>query len=267
MKSPQVFKDLNEWRRFRASDSELAGASLGFVPTMGALHEGHASLVRKSASENSKTLVSIFVNPTQFNDPKDLEKYPRTLEKDLEVLAQAGADYLIYPTFDSMYRDGYRYQLSEKEFSKTLCGAHRPGHFDGVLTVVMKLLNLAQARRAYFGEKDYQQLELIRGMVDAFFLPVEIVGCPTLREKDGLAMSSRNVNLTREDREKAPLLARALQSHASLQDIRNRLESHGFRVDYIEETKGRRFAAAFLGSVRLIDNISIDKISLNEVEK
>jgi pantoate--beta-alanine ligase len=261
MKTTRVFKSLEEWRSFRAS-SEFLGKTLGFAPTMGALHEGHASLVRKSASENDRTLVSIFVNPTQFNDPKDLEKYPRTLEKDLAVLEEAGADYLIYPTFEDMYRDGYRYQISEKEFSKVLCGAHRPGHFDGVLTVVMKLLNLAQARRAYFGEKDFQQLELIRGMAQAFFLPVEIVGCPTLRENDGLAMSSRNLNLSATEREKAPLLARELRKKGSPADVRTRLENLGFKVDYVEELKGRRFVAAFLGSVRLIDNIS-----LSEVEK
>jgi pantoate--beta-alanine ligase len=265
MKQTRVFKDLGEWQRFRASPEfagESAGQSLGFVPTMGALHEGHASLVRKSASENSRTLVSIFVNPTQFNDPKDLEKYPRTFEKDLEILSQAGADYLIYPTYESMYQDGYRYQITEKEFSKLLCGAHRPGHFDGVLTVVMKLLNLAQARRAYFGEKDFQQLELIRGMAQAFFMSVEIVGCPTLREKDGLAMSSRNLLLAPTDREKAPLLAKELRRKGTPEEIRARLNALGFRVDYVEELRGRRFAAAFLGSVRLIDNVS-----LAEVEK
>jgi pantoate--beta-alanine ligase len=259
MKTTRVFKDLNEWRAFRLS-SELSGQSLGFVPTMGALHDGHASLVRKSASENTRTLVSIFVNPTQFNDPKDLEKYPRTFEKDLKILSQAGADYLIYPTFESVYPDGYRYQVIEKEFSKLLCGAHRPGHFDGVLSVVMKLLNLAQARRAYFGEKDFQQLELIRGMVDAFFMPVQIVGCPTQREKDGLAMSSRNLNLTPHDREKAPLLVRELRKQGTPSEIRERLNALGFRVDYVEELKDRRFAAAFLGSVRLIDNISLKEI-------
>jgi pantoate--beta-alanine ligase len=256
MTTPRIFEDLEEWRLFRAS-SEM---TLGFVPTMGALHEGHASLVRKSALENSKTLVSIFVNPTQFNDPKDLEKYPRTLEKDLKILSEAGADYLIYPNFESMYRDGYRYQVAEKEFSKVLCGAHRPGHFDGVLTVVIKLLNLAQARRAYFGEKDFQQLELIRGMAEAFFMPVEIVGCPTLREKDGLAMSSRNILLSASERELAPILARELRNKGTLPEIRERLERAGFRVDYVEEIRGRRFAAAFLGSVRLIDNISLMEI-------
>jgi pantoate--beta-alanine ligase len=161
-----------------------------------------------------------------------------------------------------MYQDGYRYQITEKEFSKLLCGAHRPGHFDGVLTVVMKLLNLAQARRAYFGEKDFQQLELIRGMAQAFFMSVEIVGCPTLREKDGLAMSSRNLLLAPTDREKAPLLAKELRRKGTPEEIRARLNALGFRVDYVEELRGRRFAAAFLGSVRLIDNVS-----LAEVEK
>lgn len=265
MRTTRVFKDLNEWRAFRASP-EFSGQTLGFVPTMGALHEGHASLVKKSASENSRTLVSIFVNPTQFNDPKDLEKYPRTFEKDLEILSQAGADYLIYPTMDSMYPDGYRYQVTEKEFSKLLCGAHRPGHFDGVLSVVMKLLNLAQAQRAYFGEKDYQQLELIRGMANAFFMPVQIVGCPTRRENDGLAMSSRNLNLAPEDREKAPLLAKELRKKGTPDEIRARLNALGFRVDYVEELQGRRFAAAFLGSVRLIDNVSLNEIG-HEVEQ
>lgn len=262
----RVFQSLDEWRRFRSSpefgesNSLCTPGTLGFVPTMGALHEGHASLVKRSAGENTRTLVSIFVNPTQFNDPKDLEKYPRTLEKDLGILEAAGADYLIYPAFEDMYRDGYRYQLSEKDFSKLLCGAHRPGHFDGVLTVVMKLLNLAQARRAYFGEKDFQQLELIRGMADAFFLPVEIVGCPTLRERDGLAMSSRNLNLTPSERELAPTLARELKRSASPNEIRERLGAEGFKVDYVEEHRGRRFAAAFLGSVRLIDNIPLTEV-------
>jgi len=263
MKTTRIFKSLEEWRAFRESDNffeESSRKTLGFVPTMGALHAGHASLVQRSAKENSRTLVSIFVNPTQFNDPRDLEKYPRTLEKDLEVLSKAGADYLITPSYDDMYRDGYRYQVSEKDFSKHLCGAHRPGHFDGVLTVVMKLLHLAQARRAYFGEKDYQQLELIRGMTESFFLPVEIIGCPTLREKDGLAMSSRNLNLTPEHREMAPLLARALRSKGTPAEIRERLEANGFQVDYVEEMKGRRLVAAFLGSVRLIDNVSLSEI-------
>jgi pantoate--beta-alanine ligase len=263
MKATRICKSLEEWRAFRESETffeDTTRTTLGFVPTMGALHDGHASLVQRSAKENARTLVSIFVNPTQFNDPKDLEKYPRTLEKDLEVLSKAGADYLIYPSSDDMYRDGYRYQVSEKEFSKNLCGAHRPGHFDGVLTVVMKLLHLAQARRAYFGEKDFQQLELIRGMAESFFLPVEIIGCPTLREKNGLAMSSRNLNLTPEHREMAPLLAQALRSQGTLAEIRERLEAHGFQVDYVEEMKGRRFVAAFLGSVRLIDNVSLSEI-------
>jgi pantoate--beta-alanine ligase len=259
MKPTRVFQNLNDWLSFRASP-ELERESLGFVPTMGALHEGHASLVKQSASENSKTLVSIFVNPTQFNDPKDLEKYPRTLEKDLEILQSAGADYLIYPTYEEMYRDGYKYRVTENEFSKYLCGAHRPGHFDGVLSVVMKLLNLSQARRAYFGEKDFQQLELIRGMAQAFFLPVEIIGCPTVREKDGLAMSSRNLLLSAADRERAPLLSKELKRKGTPAEIRTRLEAHGFRVDYVEELKGRRFAAAFLGSVRLIDNVSLNEV-------
>lgn len=257
MSEIRIFREIDDWRRFRR---EIGASSLGFVPTMGALHEGHVSLVEKSTRENEKTLVSIFVNPTQFNDPKDLEKYPRTFEKDVQLLREAGADYVVFPAFDQMYRDGYRYRVQEHELSKLLCGAHRPGHFDGVLTVVLKLLQLAQATKAYFGEKDYQQLKLIQGMAEAFFLPTEIIACPTLREKDGLAMSSRNLNLTPEERRIAPSLIRELRSHGTPAEIRARLEILGFRVEYLEEVQNRRFVAAHLGSVRLIDNIALSEV-------
>lgn len=249
----QVFRHLSEWRAFRKAITE----PLGFVPTMGALHAGHASLVKRSAAENGKTLVSIFVNPTQFNDPKDLEKYPRTFEQDLKLLEEAGADYLIYPNPEEIYPDQYRYQVQEKEFSKILCGAHRAGHFDGVLSVVLKLLNLAAPRKAYFGEKDFQQLSLIQGMAESFFLPVEIVACPTLREIDGLAMSSRNLNLTPQERERAPLLYKTLCSAKNLEQAKEDLNREGFKVDYLEEHHGRRFIAAHLGAVRLIDNVEL----------
>lgn len=255
--SLRVFSDLNEWRKWRA---QLDG-SLGFVPTMGALHAGHCSLVRRSNFENSKTLVSIFVNPTQFNNPQDLEKYPRQLDQDIALLEEAGADYLIYPTREQMYPDEYRFSMQEKEFSKTLCGAHRPGHFDGMLSVVLKLLNIAQANRAYFGEKDFQQLRLIQDMVQAFFVPVEIIPCPTVREQDGLAMSSRNLNLAPQDREIAPLLYKTLHTATDLSQAREALTRAGFKLDYLEETHGRRFVAAHLGGVRLIDNISLTEIA------
>jgi pantoate--beta-alanine ligase len=224
---------------------------------MGALHEGHLSLVERSRKENAATLVSIFVNPTQFNDPGDLEKYPRTFEQDLEMLNSAGADFLFYPKETELYPDGYRYQVRESELSRELCGAHRPGHFEGVLTVVMKLLNLADPDRAYFGEKDYQQLLLIQGMAKTFFMRTEVVACETVRESDGLAMSSRNRRLDISEREKASEFFRWLRDGKSLDEIRRALASTGFQVDYVEEKFGRRFGAVKLGEVRLIDNVRV----------
>jgi pantoate--beta-alanine ligase len=177
--------------------------TLGFVPTMGALHEGHLSLVRRSGSENDRTLVSIFVNPTQFDDPADLARYPRTLDADLAALRAEETDFVLLPRAEDFYRDGFQYRVTESRLSTILEGVHRPGHFDGVLTVVMKLLQVAQPDRAYFGEKDWQQLTLVRGMVEAFFVPVMVVACPTVREADGLALSSRNRNLVPSDRQRA----------------------------------------------------------------
>lgn len=244
----KLFKDVAEWQAFRAT----LGGDVGFVPTMGALHNGHASLVRRSVAENAHTLVSIFVNPTQFNDPNDLKKYPRTLEADIALLEAEKADFVLLPTREALYPDDYRYRISENPFSTKLCGKHRPGHFDGVLTVVMKLLQLAKAKRAYFGEKDYQQFRLIRDMAEAFFLDTQIVPCPTLREPDGLAMSSRNRLLSEAERQLAPLVYKALQAND-----RALLEQAGFAVDYLEEHDGRRYVAATIGTTRLIDNVEI----------
>lgn len=252
----KVFESFSDWISFRRS-GEFSGQALGFVPTMGALHEGHLELVKRSKRENAKTAVSIFVNPTQFNDPKDFEKYPKTFEADQAKLREAGADYLLYPKPEQMYPDSYRYFVDEKEQSGILCGAHRAGHFRGVLTVVMKLLNGVDADRAYFGEKDYQQMKLIQGMVEAFFMKTEIVPCATVREKDGLAMSSRNTRLTANEREIAPRIYAALKSNKTLEQIRSELERDGFRVEYLEEHWERRFIAAFLGDVRLIDNVKV----------
>lgn len=244
----KIFETVEAWRAFRAGLHE----PLGFVPTMGALHAGHASLMARSVAENPRTLASIFVNPTQFNDAGDLQKYPRTLEADIAVLQAQGVDFLLLPQKEMLYPDNYRYRLTEHDFSTKLCGAHRPGHFDGVLTVVCKLLQLAKPRRAYFGEKDYQQFRLIRDMAEAFFLDAEIVPCPTLREDDGLAMSSRNMRLSPEQRAKAPLLYQALLSG----DVEP-LQQAGFTLDYFHEEQGRRYIAATIGEVRLIDNVKI----------
>ncbi len=247
----QEFKSLATWQKFRKS---LVG-SLGFVPTMGALHAGHLKLVNESQSENDHTLVSIYVNPTQFNDPQDFEKYPQTLEADRQLLNKTGDIFLLLPQYSEIYADSQRFKVVEEEKSKVLCGAHRPGHFDGVLTVVMKLLHLAQAHRAYFGEKDFQQLVLIREMAESFFLATEVRGVPTVREASGLAMSSRNERLSPQGRREAALLFELLSKRAPLAQLKKDLERAGFKVDYFEERWGRRFVAAFKDGVRLIDNI------------
>ena len=251
----EIVKGTAKWLRFRASP-RFAGKTVGFVATMGALHAGHMSLLSRAGRENDLAVASIFVNPAQFNDPRDLRRYPRTLAADIEKLAAGKADFLLLPSARDMYPDGYRYRLNCRD-SAVLCGAHRPGHFEGVLTVVMKLLNLVRADRAYFGEKDYQQFRLIKGMAEAFFIGTKIVPCPTLREADGLAMSSRNLLLEPRHRKLAPALHKALRSSARPAEIKERLAALGFRPDYIEESWGRRFGAAKLGKVRLIDNARI----------
>ena len=232
-------------------------ASVGFVPTMGALHAGHMSLVREARKFNDTVVVSIYINPTQFDQAEDLNNYPQLLAEDLALLEAAGVDAVLLPTYDWIYPDRYTYQLTEHHLSSRLCGAHRPGHFDGVLTVVMKLLNMVGPTRAYFGEKDYQQLHLIKGMVAAFFMPVEIIGCATMREQDGLAMSSRNLRLTAEQRATAPLLYAVLSNASSIAEKIQALEAAGFEVDYIERLDDRLLAAAKLGEIRLIDNVPV----------
>ena len=254
----RVFTSVPEWRADRRAQCG-SGLSLGFVPTMGALHEGHLSLVRRSRNENQRTLVSIFINPTQFDDPADYALYPRTLEADLELLRNAGADYVLCPNRDDLYPDGFRYRVTEIQCSKQLEGAHRPGHFDAVLTVVLKLLGIAAADRAYFGEKDWQQLQLVRGLADAFFLPTAIVPCKTVRECDGLALSSRNRRLSPVDRATAPGFYRALVESATPEEAVRSLGASGFSVDYVQDVEGRRLGAVRLGGVRLIDNVAINQ--------
>lgn len=252
-----IHRSLKEWQACRAS---LPGdAKVGFVPTMGALHDGHKALLGRARAENDVVVLSIYVNPTQFDDPQDLQNYPQTLEADLQVAESAGVDHIILPRYDELYADKYRYRIVESEFSRQLCGAHRPGHFDGVLTVVMKLLNLVRPNRSYFGEKDYQQLQLIKDMASAFFLQTEIVACATVRERDGVAMSSRNTKLGATGREKAQVFASVLKTAASLEEAKVTLEENGIEVDYLEEKYGRRFGAVRVegpkGEVRLIDNV------------
>jgi pantoate--beta-alanine ligase len=246
--------DLAEWQRFR---NGLGDATVGLVPTMGALHDGHLALIRRSAADNDVTIVTVFVNATQFNDPSDLEAYPRTLADDVRLAASAGADVVLAPGHADIYPDGYRYRVTENEVSSELEGRHRPGHFDGVLTVVLKLLHLVRPQRAYFGEKDYQQYLLVRGMVEALLVPVEIVPCATVRDADGLALSSRNSRLDAAARARAAELPKVLAEAPSAAAAGSRLAEAGFHVDYVEDAWGRRLAAVVLAGVRLIDNIPL----------
>ncbi len=250
----RVFTDIDEWQVYRDTVQQRP---LGFVPTMGALHQGHLALVDACRRQNATTVVSIFVNPAQFDDQGDLKAYPDHHEKDLKNLEDAAVDAVLLPSASQVYADNYRFRVSESEFSQQLCGAHRPGHFDGVLTVVMRLLNLVRPDNAYFGEKDYQQLQLIRDMAKAFFMPVNIVACETVREADGLAMSSRNQRLDKQQRETAAALYATLKQSRTARQARETLLEQGFQVDYVEDLADRRLAAARLGDTRLIDNVRI----------
>ena len=197
---------------FRKTEEERRrNKAIGFVPTMGFLHEGHLSLVRKSRQENDFTVVSIFVNPAQFGPSEDFQIYPRNMERDFELLEKENADILFAPAPESMYLQDHSVFVEESLLSSYLCGASRPGHFRGVCTVVLKLFNLVQPHRAYFGEKDYQQLQIIRRMVRDLNLPVEIRPCPIVREPDGLAKSSRNAYLSETERQEALLLSTSLE--------------------------------------------------------
>lgn len=200
-------------------------------------------------------MVSIFVNPTQFDNVSDLDKYPNLLEQDLNTLKKNNVDLVYLPDFKQVYPDDYSYKLSEVKLSNKYCGASREGHFDGVLTIVMKLLNLVQADQAYFGKKDYQQLSLIKGMVKAFFMKVKIVSCAIIREQDGLAMSSRNLRLTQEQRLLAPKFNQILKSVTSIEEKQKKFKSAGLIVDYLDVLDNRLLAAVFLGEIRLIDNV------------
>jgi len=252
----KMCRSIADWRALRGA---FGTRTIGLVPTMGALHAGHLSLVQRSQCENAITVVSIFVNPTQFDQIDDLDRYPRQTEHDLALLQDAAVDAVFLPTREEIYPDRFHYRVSEVELSRRLCGAHRPGHFDGVLTVVMKLLNIVQPTRVYFGEKDYQQLLLVRGMAQAFFMNIEIVACPIVREPDGLAMSSRNQNLDAAQRRLAPSFHQVLRESMDSDGAQARLQQLGFDVDYVEDFDGRRLAAVRLGGTRLIDNVIIQE--------
>lgn len=249
----RVFTQLPEWRHYRAS---LPPAHrVGFVPTMGALHAGHRALLERARAENDHVVLSIFVNPTQFDDPNDLAKYPHTLAADI-ALAEGLVDSVLSPVAADLYPDNYHFRVTETELSRQLEGAHRPGHFDGVLTVVLKLLQLVQPTRSYFGEKDWQQLQLVQGMARAFFLSGEIVACPTVRAPDGLALSSRHVRLSPAGRARAAEFPRIMRAASDAETATAALIAAGFEVDYVEDRPGIRLGAIRVDGVRLIDHVS-----------
>ena len=258
-----------------------AGKKIGFVPTMGALHEGHASLVRRAVAENDVVVVSDFVNPTQFNDKNDLLKYPRTLEADCELLEKEGAAYVFAPSVEEIYPEPDTRQFSYAPLDTVMEGKYRPGHFNGVCQVVSKLFMMVEPDKAYFGEKDFQQLAIIREMVKQMNFPLEIVGCPIVRESDGLALSSRNARLSDEQRKQALEISQTLfksQEYATshtLEETRKFVEesiaaAEGLELEYFEIVDGMTLQkvaswedtdyivgciTVFCGEVRLIDNI------------
>ncbi len=251
----QVINTVKEWKNIRQS---IPAQSIGFVPTMGNLHKGHASLIEKSVLENDITVLSIFVNPAQFNNKEDLANYPQTLEADITLASKLRVDYLLHFNEQELYPDGYNFRITENSFySQSMEGKFRPGHFTGMLTIVLKLLLLTKPDKSYFGEKDYQQLTLVKNMAEAFLLDTEIIACTTIRNEDGLPLSSRNSRLSLEDLAKAAFFSRLLSSKYAENEIARKLKDAGCEVDYIKHSGTRRYGAVKIGGVRLIDNIKV----------
>ncbi len=219
-------------------EDRKCGKSIGLVPTMGALHEGHASLVRRSVKENSVTVVSVFVNPTQFNDKNDLQHYPRTLDADCRLLDSCGADYVLAPAVEEMYPTPDTRHFEFPPVSTVMEGAHRPGHFNGVCQVVSRLFYIVKPDRAYFGEKDWQQIAVVKAMVKHLGLKVQIVECDIVRDTDGLARSSRNTLLTEGERAIAPTIYKALKDSLSYAKTHSVAETHDFVVNAINAVDG-----------------------------
>lgn len=261
------------------------GYSLGMVPTMGCLHEGHKSLIKKAVENNDRVVVSVFVNPTQFGPDEDYESYPRTLEADAKLCEEIGADYIFHPDPDQMYPDGYStFVVPSEKMTNILCGVTRPGHFRGVCTVLTKLFTIVRPDRAYFGEKDIQQLAIVKRMVKDFNFGIDIIGCPIIREDDGLAKSSRNTYLNDEERAAATVLRRSilegkkaidsgnLSKEEVLKIIKGEIEKERLaRIDYVEIIDFDTFdqvetikdntliaMAVYIGKARLIDNLVIN---------
>lgn len=279
--TPEIIRTLVELRS-KVAGWKAAGESVAVVPTMGALHQGHLSLVRAAKEACDRVIVTIFINPKQFNNPDDYKNYPRTEEEDARKLIALKADVVYVPDGEQMYPNGFATTVSVEGITQGLCGAHRAGHFDGVATIVTKLFTQTQADKAFFGEKDYQQLQVVNRLARDLDLPIEVIGCPTIREEDGLAMSSRNLLLSDRARTWAPELHRAMEEMSEgllaggdLETLRaaavSRVERAGFtQVEYLDlrsadqlelmttpDRPARLLAAAWLAGVRLIDNIAV----------
>jgi len=279
----KIIKKIAEMQKI-ANDLRQQGKSIGFVPTMGYLHEGHLSLMKCARKENDVVVISIFVNPTQFVPGEDYERYPRDEEGDIKKAKEVGVDIVFIPDVKDMYPDGYSTYVEEKVLSAGLCGARRPGHFKGVTTIVAKLFNIVKPHRAYFGKKDYQQLRVIERMARDLNFDIEIIGCPIVREPDGLAMSSRNVYLSQEERKSALCLYKSLllaqnmikKGERNPAIIKKAMEEfilkhpHVKKIDYIEivdrytlqpvdKLTGNELIAlaVFVGPARLIDNMEV----------
>lgn len=279
----QIATTINEVRaNVKAWKKE--GLSVGFVPTMGYLHEGHGSLISRARKENDKVVVSIFVNPMQFGPGEDLESYPRDLDKDSVYCESLGADLIFHPEPEEMYTDGFCSYVDMSVLTEELCGLSRPVHFRGVCTVVNKLFNIVQPDRAYFGQKDAQQLAIIKRMVQDLNMDLEIIGCPIVREEDGLAKSSRNTYLSEEERQAALVLSRAVKLGQELvaggetdakkivSEMRALIEKEPLaRIDYVKAVDGLTMQqidtvkkpmlvalAVYIGKTRLIDNFIVD---------
>ena len=235
--SMKVFKKIVDLQNALFADRK-AGKSVGLVPTMGALHEGHASLVRRSVEQNDVTVVSVFVNPTQFNDQGDLNRYPRDLDSDCRLLEQCNADYVLAPEVEEMYPTPDRRHFEYPPVSTVMEGAHRPGHFNGVCQVVSRLFYIVRPDRAYFGEKDWQQIAVVKAMVKHLQLKVQIVECPIVREADGLARSSRNALLTKSERAIAPAIYKALKESTEYAKSHTLKETHDKVVADINSVDG-----------------------------
>lgn len=233
----QVFHKIVELQN-KLFEDRKNGKSVGLVPTMGALHEGHASLVKKSVKDNDVTVVSVFVNPTQFNDPKDLSSYPRDIEADCKLLEEIGADYVFTPSVEEMYPTPDTRHFEFPPISTVMEGAHRPGHFNGVCQVVSRLFYITRPDKAYFGEKDWQQIAVVKAMVRSLNLNVKIVECPIIRDTDGLARSSRNALLSADEREIAPNIFKALKESIEYSKKHNINETHDYVVEKINSVNG-----------------------------